>query len=373
MSDSISGVILIRSLSVGGAEKQAIEIADGLKKKGLKISILVFYSGGPLESVAAQRGIRIIHLHKRGRWDFINFLRNLLRTLNSEKPIFIYSLLTGANILSAIVKLLRPSLKVIWGIRASDMKMKHYDLASQVTTSLEAKLSRVPDFIIANSHSGKMVSLQNGFPAKNIDVVPNGIDTDQFTPCDSSRKRIRSQWGLSPEQSAIGIVARLDPMKGHETFLVAAQKILLRRPEAIFIIAGDGPDSYRKKLVTLSEDIGIHKRIIWIPSPGDISEIYNGLDTVVSASLFGEGTSNTICEAMACGKVCIVTDVGDSARIVNSLGQTVPPGDPAAISDAFFALERNRPSPISLRDQILRNFDQEQLGSKTNQIIQGLH
>lgn len=372
MPNPTHGIILIRSLSAGGAEKQAIEIASSLQEQGLTISILVFYGGGPLELLAIQRGIRVINLDKRGRWDIINFLFNLSRTLRSERPTFIYSLLTGANIISALIKKLAPSIKVIWSVRASDLDMNNYDFATRLTTALEAKLSNLPDFIIANSKSGRDFALKKGFPANNLGVVSNGIDIDQFHPSPRLRAEFREQWGITTDQSAIGLAARLDPMKGHEPFLTAAKQILLERPTAIFVIAGNGPDAYRQKLLRLSEDLGIAKSILWIAAPSDMNAVYNGLDVVISASVYGEGTSNTICEAMACGTPCIVTDVGDSALIVGPLGPVVRPGDPSAICDAFLNLAEHLPDPASLRERIIKNFSREQLGIETNAILKDL-
>ncbi|MCF7969324.1 MAG: glycosyltransferase, partial [Methylococcaceae bacterium] len=67
----------------------------------------------------------------------------------------------------------------------------------------------------------------------------------------------------------------------------------------------------------------------------DMPAVYNALDLAVSASLFGEGVSNMIGEAMACGIPCVTTDVGDSAWMVGETGVVVIPGQPEALAQGI--------------------------------------
>jgi glycosyltransferase involved in cell wall biosynthesis len=69
----------------------------------------------------------------------------------------------------------------------------------------------------------------------------------------------------------------------------------------------------------------------------DMPRLTAALDIACSAS-WGEGFSNTIGEAMACGVPCVVTDVGDSARLVADTGLSVPPRDPQGLAQAISRL-----------------------------------
>jgi glycosyltransferase involved in cell wall biosynthesis len=100
------------------------------------------------------------------------------------------------------------------------------------------------------------------------------------------------------------------------------------------------------------------------------------LDIATSSSSFGEGFSNVIGEAMACGVPCVVTDVGDSALIVGDTGEVVPPKNPQELADGWNRLlDRLRLEPnlgAQARARIIEHFRIDALVKKTHAILVGL-
>src|SRR6185437_7951232 len=90
----------------------------------------------------------------------------------------------------------------------------------------------------------------------------------------------------------------------------------------------------------------------------DVSKVLAGLDVVCSSS-YGEGCPTVIGEAMASGVPCVVTNVGDSALLVDGTGRVVPPGNPVKLAEACRELLDMRPTERrrlgeSARDRIVR-------------------
>src|SRR5215510_743162 len=96
-------VFLARSLDYGGAERQLVIIAKGLRERGHSVTVALFYSGGPLESELREAGIRLQPLYKTGRWDVLAFLIRLIRLIAHERPDVVHGYLGMPNILTQIV------------------------------------------------------------------------------------------------------------------------------------------------------------------------------------------------------------------------------------------------------------------------------
>ncbi|HHM06440.1 MAG TPA: glycosyltransferase [Gammaproteobacteria bacterium] len=349
-------VFLARSLDYGGAERQLVALAGGLHAKGHRVTVLLFYPGGPLAAELLVRGVPVRDLGKGHRWDVLGFLWRLVRSVRAAAPDIVHAYLPVPNILAVLLWSCFPSAKVVWGVRASNMDLTRYDRLSRWTYRLEAKLAAKADLIIANSHAGVDVLRRRGIPLQRVQVVPNGIDTERFAPDAAARERQRGQWGVGPDVKLIGLVARLDPMKDHPTFLRATALLATQRDDVRFVCVGDGPADYRRQLLALAAELGVASLLSWRGAVADTPAVYNALDLVTLAS-YGEGFPNVVGEAMACGQPCVVTDVGDAARVVGDCGKVVPPRDPSALVAGWQAV-------LNLSDQ-----DRAGLGAKARERI----
>lgn len=351
-------LFLLRALNCGGAERQLVLLARGLRQRGHDVAVAVFYPGGPLEAELRESAVPVIFLHKRGRWDVVRFLARLVQTVLHERPDVLHSYIS--NLVTVFVQPFLPSMKIVWGVRSSYMDFSRYNWLFRASYAVACRLSGSADLIIANSHAGRQCHVAGGYPEEKMVVIPNGIDTKRFFPNSDARWRIRAEWGVLREEELIGLVGRLDPMKDHETFFQAALLLLQARRTARFVCVGDGPSEYRTLLQARAHSLGLSDHILWVGMRSDVADVYNALDLLVNCS-YGEGFSNVIGEAMACGIPCVVTDVGDSGLVVGGMGELVPTKDPVALKRGMQRLLDRKPGADEIRRRIVESFSLESL------------
>jgi glycosyltransferase involved in cell wall biosynthesis len=250
--------------------------------------------------------------------------------------------------------------KVVWGLRASNVDFANYDRLAEWSFRFGASFSRFPDLIIVNSWAGKQHHIAHGYCGDRMMVIPNGIDTEHYRPDREAGRHVRAEWGVAEDELLVGLVGRLDPMKDHTTFLRATALVTEERSDVRFVCAGDGPEQYRRELLALGESLGLGARLIWAGARSDMPAVYNAFDMAVSSS-YGEGFPNAVGEAMACGVPCVVTDVGDSARIVGETGIVVPARSPEALAIGILRLltspercERGEAARLRIREMFSR-------------------
>ncbi|HEY0996782.1 MAG TPA: glycosyltransferase [Gemmatimonadaceae bacterium] len=327
---------LARELGYGGAERQLVLLARGLAAAGWEVAVITFYASGHLGDALREDGVRLRPLHKRGRWDLHGFARSLGQVLAEEQPALLHSYLVMPNVVAAMAHATRATrVPVVWGVRASDMDWRGYDWLRHAEFLASRALARIPRRIIYNSAAGRRFHEAHGYPRERGVVIPNAIDTDAFFPDAAARARVRLEWAIAADAPLVGMLARLDPMKGHATFLEAARRVAARHPDARFVLVGDGDRAYAESLRAHPAGRALGDRLTWAGARPDAQAVLNALDLLVMASAWGEGFPNVIGEAMACGVPCVATDCGDAALVMGDTGAVVPIGDAAAMADAI--------------------------------------
>lgn len=321
-ADPIRVLFLVPRLSTGGSERQLVQLARAFDKRRLEVTIAALYDGGEWwADVERIPGIRLRSLHKGGRYDVLGFAARLTRLVRAARPHVVQT--HGASAVFGLMAAAIGRSGLIVGIRNSNMELAACGWLEPLLFRLGAHLSRAADLLIANSDAGRRHYTAQGYPADRMRVVHNGFDTSLFSPARERGRVMRQEWGIAPNDRLIGIVARIDRSKDHDSFLAAAAAVARQEPCAKFVVIGDGSAEDLARLKRVAQDSGISGRVVWAGRCDDVVAAYNALDLCVSTST-SEGISNSIGEAMSCGIPCAVTDAGDSAWLVNDASRVSP-------------------------------------------------
>lgn len=367
--------MVIQSLGVGGAERQAAALASGLHQRGHAVRVAALRRGdGPLSSSLETDGVPLHVLTAPSGGGVLAAAVQLARIARQQSLDVVHGYMPVGNLLALSVRVTCPDVKVVFGVRSSRLDLRHYPLRTRITEGLSHRLAARADLIIANSESGAAYSIAAGSAAARTVVVPNGIDTRRFVADPDARSQTRAALGIGSDDPVVGMIARLDPMKDHATFLGAAQLLLPDFPNARFLCIGGGDASYRRKLEALAASLGVAHAVMWLGQHQDTRGFLNAMDVATHTSSFGEGFPNAVGEAMACERVCVVTDVGDAKLVVGDAGVIVPPRNPAALAGAWAQVLRAAGTGLGARarTRIAAHYSVAHLVGRTEELLLGV-
>lgn len=367
-------LLFVDSLAAGGAERQIVQIAVGLARKGHAADLVTLYPGGLFESqIPRIPGLSVRSLHSVRRPRFFEragqlgtSVRRLRRVINESRPDVVYSMLYVSNALAGLALGDPPTAPWVLGLRSDGSETT---LKTAAFRALCARLSPRATRVISNSSAGMEAHARLGFDLTHGLVVANGIDADAFVPQPAARSSMRRRLRLPAEAPVIGRVGRLAPAKNHPVFLRAAAALLRTRPASRFVCVGTGPRSYARRLRRLAAKLGLSDKVTWIENCAEMPLIYSVMDVAVSNSRGGEGSPNVIGEAMACGLPCVVTPTGESQNLVGDTGRVVSASSPAQLASAIDSLLTAGSRPDACRRRIVEKFSLASTIDHTEQVL----
>lgn len=363
--EPITIVHLITELNMGGAEQMLYKLVTRMDHNRFRCIVVSMTDQGPVGERIKAKGIPVFPLGMGFGRPTLKGVSTLFYLLKQESVNIVQSWLYHADLLGLIVGRIAGIKRVVWGIRCSDLHLSKYRPLTALTVRASGILSPLADAIVVNSENGMRVHKKRGYQTERMVFIPNGFDTERFCPDASAKTWLIQSLGIPPDAILIGQIARFDPMKDHKTFLKAASLLARQHPEVHFVLVGRGLVPENADLAFLINH-HLEGRIHLLGLRDDIPRITAALDIVSSSSAFGEGFSNTIGEAMSCGVPCVVTDVGDSALIVDGTGIVVQPEDPEALADAWIQMlkkgeDGRKDAGEQARVRVVKNYSIEKI------------
>jgi glycosyltransferase involved in cell wall biosynthesis len=287
-------------------------------------------------------------------WRLVNIVRKM-------QPDLIHGWMYHGILAAEVANIFSTNQFTIWEIQTTIYSLQHEKKMSAIIIKICALLSKLPARIVFVSQTSKLQHEALGFYTNNNCLLPNGFDTSLFSPSVESKLDVRKELALPKESLLIGLFCRYHPMKDHANCIKAAALLLKNYPDVHFLLAGTNVTRDNQTLNELIQELGIREQIHLLGERSDITRLSAALDIDSSSSAYGEAFPMVIGEAMSCGVPCVVTDVGDSARIVDNTGYVVPPREPQALANAWQKMielgsEGRKALGQAARKRIIENF-----------------
>ena len=293
----------------GGAKTHIMSLVKGLNKS-IHTKIICFIKGDFYDQ-ALDEGINIEVYEQRHRMDMF-VINKLAGGINSENYDLVHCHGARANFIAMLLKrkIKQPIITTIH----SDYKLDFTD--NLYKRILYTKLNTIAlngfDYYIAISDYFKEMLISRGFQEDKIYVSYNGLDFSldyQYNKEEFFRK-----YNIKEKHSLIvGIMARLDSVKNHETFILAASKVLEKKKDILFLIGGKGKEEERLK--ELVSNFGIKDNVKFLGFIKEPYSFYNISDINTLTSL-SESFPYVILEGALLKKPIISTNVGGISRLI---------------------------------------------------------
>lgn len=190
--------------------------------------------------------------------------------------------------------------------------------------------------VIVVCQEAYMQALALGIPAADVTLIRNGVDLTRFTP-EAGGGQFRTAVGIPADAPLVGFIGRLAPEKGPDHFVRAARHVHRSRPEAHFVLVGEGPMA--QELRDMVQAMGLSDRVHLDGLWSDVSQVYPALDILAQTSR-AEGMPLALLEGMACGRPVVAIGVGGVLELVEvgSTGLIAGPGDWQGVGNLLLEL-----------------------------------
>jgi glycosyltransferase involved in cell wall biosynthesis len=326
---------VLHVMQVAGAE---VLVAETIRRLGPRIApvVLCLDGVGALGEQMQAEGVPVVNLNRRPGLD-VGVARRMAHEVRARQLEILHAHQYTPFFYAALARpLVRHRMHLMFtehGRHYPDVVSSTRRLANRIV------LGRLADEIHGVCQfSADSLARVDGFSARPITVIRNGIDLSRYETTD--RTEARKRLGLSADKQFVTCVARFHPVKDHAMLLRAFARTAAHAPDADLLLAGDGP--LREALTRQAADLGITARVRFLGVRSDVPDLLCASNVFALTSI-SEAASLTLLEAMACRLPVVVTSVGGNPEIVehNRHGFLVPRGDHAAAAEAIQLLLRN--------------------------------
>jgi glycosyltransferase involved in cell wall biosynthesis len=240
------------------------------------------------------RHLRLKHL--------VNDIRRLRQYVASNAPDVIHCHLPHDNWIAALA--LRRPFSHFLKPRPVIIRTMHRDATPHHDITHRWLAGKGTDMVISVSQAHRQAMIDVvGLPSYKVKWVRGAVDLEKFKP-GLPPSHIREIYNIPAEAHVAGMVARMQPHRGHHAFIDTVEEVLKADPLAFYALAGRG--ELKDEIVARIRDhkLSGHMRRIGYRKH-DLPETYAAMDVVLMLVPGSDGTCRAMLEAMACGRPVI--------------------------------------------------------------------
>jgi glycosyltransferase involved in cell wall biosynthesis len=352
MRERVTVVEVLATGGIGGAQQHVLSLASRLDPERFR-PLVVSLSDGPAVGRIERAGVPVRVLSERDDHEAIAALAAMFAEL---APAVVHNHMyraevVGTNAALRTVAMGLPRPFVVSTVHSSRVR-------SAADRALLARLTPDMDRLVAVSRSIEQKVAREGRRGAPVELIPNGVDIDgdfERYETQAPSRTLHEEFGLPAGVPLVGVVARLEPEKGHPTLLDAWPLVLREAPQARLLIVGEG--SRREALEEQARELGLlglglQNTVVFTGRRDDVPAVVASLDVALLPS-YREAQGVSLLEAMALARPIVASRVGGVPEFVADgvTGLLVEPRDPAALAGAIVRVLRDH----ALADALGRN------------------
>jgi glycosyltransferase involved in cell wall biosynthesis len=346
-------LFIISELTLGGAQKQVVELGRELVRRGHDCAIYTLNRDVPRAKELEGSGVKLVVDQKRWKLDPAVIAR-LRAFMQRWHPDVAHGFLFDGDIYARLAAF-GTGVPVLNSERSDNYRISRVQHAAHWLTRA------LVDGVVANSRSGSRFAQRlYGYEPHRMHVVWNGVRVDELERQAQSAVDYRREFFGSPDCRVACLVGAIKPAKDYHLALDTAARLVRLAPDWRVLFLGDqlasaaayraGADSdtagYKDEVVRHHRRVGLPERIRFVGARTDATAIMKQCDVVFSTSC-REGFPNVVLEAMALGVPVASTDYSDIRQILPHASQVVAERSPGAMARAILNVHAGREAIVA--------------------------
>ena len=312
--------IITRWTAGGGAEKNTYFTIKGLDKNKYAVDLVI---GGDSDTVPQDlEGVRIIKINSLRRnihffGEFIAIFQ-LYKLIKKEKYHLVHTHLAKGGMLGRLAAKLAGTPVIIHGLHGSLFHDALNPIVRFIYRNLEKFSAMYTTWFISVGEDLRDRYLKAGVgKAEKYSIIRSGMDLEKFHKAsnfsEAETDEIKKSLNFDPDDIIIGMVASLEPRKGHEYAIKIAKEIIKKHPKAKFIFVGEG--YLRSALEKSARKENLQNFIVFTGLRKDVEKVMAIFDILILTSLW-EGLPQVLVQGAVLGKPMVSFDVEGAKELI---------------------------------------------------------